>query len=151
MELEGTSPTTRGYNSPSSLPSCEFGAILLSSVARHAHWHNSGMNIMGVTNHLLIGLKAQPQDKTYTWHHYQSSEPADWYIVGSRNWTQVTRYIQQDLCPLSHLAGPRGTFLLLKNNQVICGSLHLFSLAAGWRLPEAIQSWKQMQRPISKH
>jgi hypothetical protein len=32
------------------------------------------MNIMGVTNHFIIRLSPTPQDETYTWHHFVTTQ-----------------------------------------------------------------------------
>lgn len=38
--------------------------VTVTSLAKHAHWRNSGMNILGGTNHLLVGCMVHSTRQT---------------------------------------------------------------------------------------
>lgn len=43
---------------------------IMTDLVGNAHWYNSGLSIIGVTNYFLTSSKAAPQDETYTWYHF---------------------------------------------------------------------------------
>lgn len=53
--------------------------------ARHAHCCNSGMNIIGTTNH----MKSGPQKRLHAWYYKSGQNPMTWEITGPSGETIV--------------------------------------------------------------
>lgn len=47
--------------------------VSMTNLARHAHWYNSGMNVIEPTA-FWLDLSPTLQDETHTWHHYQAKK-----------------------------------------------------------------------------
>lgn len=50
-------------------------------LVRYAHWCNSGMDVIVVTNHFLSGPPSA-QDETHGWHSYEEQESVATQIIG---------------------------------------------------------------------
>lgn len=50
-------------------------------LVRYAHWCNSAMDAIVVTNHFLFGPPSA-QDETHGWHSYQEQESVAMQIIG---------------------------------------------------------------------
>lgn len=55
----------------------------MTILARYAHWHNSVMNVMRVTNYCLIRLEACSTSEALTWHN-EKEEPVARQVRGPR-------------------------------------------------------------------